>query len=210
MRTKAMIVISLVLAVGACTRRAERERAEHEKAAAEKNEQTQGKAGGAGQKPEGSTGGSPGMTPASRAEKRVMADFRTAEGQNLAGKAEFSQAPSGVMVVVDVEKAPPGKHQVRLYEHADCSNVAGESMGRPFKDEGKVAGETGKERREGDLGVIDVGADGKGQMAMTLEEATLTPGDKHSLAHRSVVILADREGGHKAAGKPIACAPMNE
>jgi len=190
MRTRVLIAMSLVLAAGACGR-TERERARHERADAERRSEESRTA------QEGTTGVTPEMTPASRAEKHIKGDFRTIEGQHLAGKTEFTQSPSGVMLAVEVENAPPGEHEVRLYQHADCSNIAKGSMGRPFAIGEEDRGETARERHHGDLGVIEVGEDGKGKLYTTLEHTNLTPGDRHSLSDHSVVILAHGlEEGH--------------
>src|SRR5690606_40149385 len=126
-----------------------------------------------------------------KAPKRLAAeaDCRTNTGSDLEGEAHFEETPEGVRVVVDVEKAPPGKLGVHIHRFGDCSDIAGQSMGSHFAPRKHPHGLPPQtERHLGDLGNIEIGKDGTGRLEIVIPEANLRPGDTLSFVNRAIVI----------------------
>ncbi|HLV66300.1 MAG TPA: superoxide dismutase family protein [Polyangiaceae bacterium] len=159
---------------------------------------------------EGTTATEP-APPAKVAGKALAAEaeFQTVKGIELDGEARFEETPEGVRIVVEVEDAPPGKRGVHIHQFADCSDIAGQSMGSHFAPRKHPHGlPTQTERHLGDLGNIEVGKDGKGRLEIVVPEANLRPGDSLSFVNRAIVIHQGEDKGTQptgGAGKPIAC-----
>lgn len=174
-------------------------------------EQPVANAGGSGG---GGGAANAGAQRASAEEPRVAKTTLTGKsGVELSGSATFTETEGGVEVFATVSGAPPGKHGIHVHQKPDCSNVAADSMGSHFSPEEHphaLPGEGSNERHLGDLGNIEVGPGGKGELRITIEGATLKPGDTKSFVQRSLIVHADEDKGEKqqpsgGSGKPIAC-----
>jgi len=145
------------------------------------------------------------------AETPAVADveLETAPNVELEGQARLDQEDGAVRVVLEVDEAAPGRHGVHVHEKGDCSDIPGKSMGEHFAPRGHEHGlPTDPQRPPGDLGNIDIDASGEGTLEITVENATLKPGDAMSFSGKALVIHegADtREGPSGEAGTPIAC-----
>ena len=100
----------------------------------------------------------------------------------------FTELPSGgVKVEVWVENATPGTHGLHIHEKGDCSAADASSAGPHFNAAGNPhAAPTDKARHNGDLGNIEIGADGKGHLEITSDMLTVKPG-ANSVVGKSVV-----------------------
>lgn len=147
----------------------------------------------------------------------AQAELTAAAGSKLDGRAKFYQQPDGVLVVVEVEDAPPGKKGVHVHTRGDCSDVKNQSMGPHFapKLEQHALPSEGSDRHLGDLGNITVADDGKGRLEINVPNATLGADDSTSFLGRALIVHAGEDTGSEAqpagnSGTPIACGVIHE
>ena len=109
-------------------------------------------------------------------------------GSHLSGKATFAKAPDGVRVTVRVAGAPPGLLATHIHENGDCSAADAKSAGEHFNPAKKEHGlPPGEERHLGDLGNIEVKADGTGSTEIVVRGASLQAGDPSSFLGRAII-----------------------
>jgi Cu-Zn family superoxide dismutase len=147
----------------------------------------------------------------------AQAELTAADGSKLDGHAKFFQQPDGVLVVVEVEAAAPGKKGVHVHTRGDCSDVKNQSMGPHFapKLEQHALPSEGSERHLGDLGNITVADDGKGRLEIKVPNATLGPDDSTSFLGRALIVHSGEDTGSEAqpagnSGAPMACGVIHE
>ena len=104
------------------------------------------------------------------------------------GTATFTElSTGGVKVHVHIEKAAPGTHGLHLHEMGDCSDPKGASAGGHFNPGGMPhAGPMDMKRHAGDLGNIEIKADGTGDLDITSDLLTVKPGP-NSVVGRAVI-----------------------
>lgn len=145
--------------------------------------------------------------------KKLERELSVADGAQIEGKVVLEETTEGVRVTIDVSDAPAGPLGTHIHERADCSDIAGESMGGHFAPGGHPHGlpsEPGP-KHLGDMGNITIDADGDGRHEHLVRGATLRPGDEKSLLGRAVVIHSAADKGTQPtgdAGKPMACAAI--
>jgi Cu-Zn family superoxide dismutase len=109
-------------------------------------------------------------------------------GSSLTGEATFRQSPSGVIVRLQVNNAPPGMHGVHVHEKGDCSDIEAKSAGPHFNPTNAPHGGPGEApHHAGDLGNLNVGADGTGVLEMTTSSLTIADGP-NAVAQRAIVV----------------------
>jgi superoxide dismutase, Cu-Zn family len=147
----------------------------------------------------------------------AQAELTAARGARIDGQARFIQQPDGVLVVLEVTDAPPGKKGVHVHTRGDCSDIAGESMGPHFapKLEQHALPSEGTDRHLGDLGNITVADDGKGRLEIKVPAATLGVDDSTSFLGRALIVHSGEDTGSGAqpageSGKPMACGVIHE
>lgn len=145
------------------------------------------------------------------------ADLESVEGSEIDGDIEFKQVASGVDVIVSIERATAGKHGIHIHEKGDCSDIAAKSMGGHFNPENYAHALPAEElkRHLGDLGNIEINADGKGEITLTIIGATLKAGDPNSLLGRAFVVHDGEDMGKAKqpagdSGSPIACGVIEK
>jgi Cu-Zn family superoxide dismutase len=155
--------------------------------------------------------------PAVSVPMQARADLSAAEGSSIDGYAKFFQQADGVLVQLEVRHAPPGSKGVHVHTHGDCSDIRGESMGPHFapKLEQHALPSEDADHHLGDLGNIDVGADGTGKLEIKVPAATLGADDSTSFLGRSLVVHGARDSGAEAqpagnSGPPLACGVIHE
>jgi Cu-Zn family superoxide dismutase len=119
---------------------------------------------------------------------QARATIEPRSGSTVTGTATFTELPSGaVKVSVQIEKAPPGTHGLHIHEKGDCSAPDATSAGGHFNPTTMPhAGPMDKEHHAGDLGNIEIGADGKGHLEIETSMLTVKPGP-NSVVGRSVI-----------------------
>ncbi len=126
--------------------------------------------------------------PPDAAAASAKATIESRSGSKATGRAVFTEGPSGgVKAEVWIENAAPGSHGLHLHEKGDCSAADASSAGAHFNAAGNPhAGPADKARHNGDLGNIEIGADGKGHLELTDDLLTVKPGP-NSVVGKSVV-----------------------
>ncbi len=123
----------------------------------------------------------------------AIAALESRSGSSVTGRATFVQQVAGVEVTLEVAGASPGRHGAHLHATGDCSDAEAKSAGPHFADEGQPhGGPTHVAHHHGDLGNVDVGADGTGRLVLLLAGVMLAPGP-HSVVGRSVIVHADAD-----------------
>jgi superoxide dismutase, Cu-Zn family len=122
------------------------------------------------------TGGAAAAPPDAPATAKAAIESKS--GSKVTGRAVFTELPSGgVKAEIWIENATPGTHGLHIHEKGDCSAPDGTSAGGHFNAEGNPhAAPADAKHHNGDLGNIEVGADGKGHLEITSKDLTVKPG----------------------------------
>ena len=125
---------------------------------------------------------------ASDAPAQARATIEPRSGSTVTGTATFTELPGGaVKAVVKIEKAPPGTHGLHIHEKGDCSDPEAKSAGGHFNPSTMPhAGPMDKEHHAGDLGNIEIAADGTGTLTIETSMLTVKPGP-NSVVGKAVV-----------------------
>jgi superoxide dismutase, Cu-Zn family len=119
---------------------------------------------------------------------KASATIESKSASTVTGTATFEEVSTGgVQVHVHIEKAPPGTHGLHIHEKGDCSDPEAKSAGGHFNPAGNPhAGPMDTKRHAGDLGNIEIKADGTGDLDITSDLVTVKAG-ANSVVGRSVV-----------------------
>jgi len=141
---------------------------------------------------------------------RAEAHMEGKTGATVAGHATLIEEKDGVRIVVELTKAPAGKHGLHIHEKGDCSDPKAESAGEHVQLPGQSHGLPTGSRHDGDdpkalvhlgdLGNIDVAKDGRGTLGHFIEGATLQPGKPTSLVDRAVIVHHMEDTGADPSG----------
>ena len=133
--------------------------------------------------------------------KMIVVPLVAKSGSHLSGEATFTQVPGGVKVMIRVAGAPPGKIATHVHETGDCSAPDAKSAGGHFTPTSHQHGlPPGPERHLGDLGNIDIAADGSGSKEITVSGATLKDGDPASFAGKAIIVHEKVDDGGQPVG----------
>ena len=126
--------------------------------------------------------------PAAAEGPRARAAIEARSDSTVTGTATFTElSTGGVKVHVHIEKAPPGTHGLHIHEKGDCSDPKAVSAGGHFNPGGMPhSGPMDMKRHAGDLGNIEIKADGTGDLDITSDLLTVKAGP-NSVVGRSVV-----------------------
>jgi len=122
------------------------------------------------------------------ADPTALAMIESRSDSKVTGKAIFTQLPSGkTRVEVTISGATPGVHGLHIHEKGDCSSPDATSAGGHFNSAGNPhAAPTDAKHHNGDLGNIEIGADGKGTLKIETDMLTVTPGP-NSVVGKAVI-----------------------
>ena len=146
------------------------------------------------------------------ADKPASASARleSRSGSTVTGTATSTELPGGgVKAVVHVEKAPPGTHGLHIHEKGDCSDPEAKSAGGHFNPTSMPhAGPMDAQHHAGDLGNIEIKADGTGDLEITCPMLTVKAGPnsvvgKAVIFHEKADDLKTQPTGN--AGGRLAC-----
>lgn len=142
------------------------------------------------------------------APTRAIAVLVPTEGNKVHGLVTFAKEGEKVKVVAEVEGLAPGKRGFHVHEFGDCSSKDGAAAGGHFNPYGKTHGApTDANRHAGDLGNVDVGADGRAHLefsdpVMKLDGPTSIIG-RGVIVHANADDLKTQPTGN--AGARLAC-----
>ena len=145
-----------------------------------------------------------------RAPVRAHATFVTQAGSSLSGSLTMTERGGVVTLVADVAGASPGAHGIHIHAQGDCSAPDFSSAGGHF-DPGGAPHACPPEvpRHAGDLGSIDVAADGMGHLQIASDLFTLTPGSR-SVSGLAVILHQGADDCHSQpsgdSGARVGCA----
>jgi superoxide dismutase, Cu-Zn family len=122
-------------------------------------------------------------------------------GSHLSGQATFTNVAEGVKVTVLVAGAPPGPLATHVHEKGDCSAPDAKSAGEHFNPTQKQHGvPPDVERHVGDLGNIEIKADGTGATEVVVKGASLQAGDTNSFLGRAIIVHEKQDDGAQPSG----------
>jgi Cu-Zn family superoxide dismutase len=131
-----------------------------------------------------------------RQGERTVATARieSKSGSKLKGKAVFTADKAGAVTMhLEVSDAPPGELAVHVHDKGDCSSPDAKSAGDHWnpmhREHGKNGAETGLYHL-GDIGNIQVGADGKGALTVDTKKWTALAGEFNDVIGHSIVVHA--------------------
>ncbi len=134
----------------------------------------------------------------------------TTENSELYGEVELTQTNEGVMVNAEVYNAPPGKHGFHVHENGSCEdkgNAAGGHFNPAGAQHGMITKDGEGKAHEGDMGNIDINAEGEGTLSLVIPGASLTEG-KNNIVGKAI-ILHEKEDDFSQptgnAGSRIGC-----
>ena len=137
----------------------------------------------------------------------------TTDGSSVAGSATLTDTPAGLQVAVQVSGVPAGKHGLHIHQYGDCGdkgNAAGGHYNPDNVTHGFLPQDGVTKAHPGDLGNIDVGADGAGSLTLVLPGVVLS-GGKYSVGGRAIVLhekVDDFGQPTGNAGSRIGCGPI--
>jgi Cu-Zn family superoxide dismutase len=144
------------------------------------------------------------QSPANASAKPLVVNIKNADGQAV-GTATLSPAASGVKIVLDIKKLPPGEHSIHIHQMAKCEPPDFKTAGPHFNP----AGHSHESVPAGDIPDFSliVGKDGTAHVSTVAPNVTLGD-DDHSVFSNggtAIVIHAVAGGTGTAAPPRIAC-----
>jgi superoxide dismutase, Cu-Zn family len=141
------------------------------------------------------------------ANKPVVANIKNAEGQ-IVGTATFSPAQTGVKIVLDIKKLPPGEHSMHIHQFAKCDPPDFKSAGSHFSP----AGHSHESMPAGDIPDFSliVGKDGTAHVTTVAPNVTLGDDDHSVLSNGGTALVIHAVASSTGSGAPprIACGEI--
>jgi Cu-Zn family superoxide dismutase len=124
-------------------------------------------------------------------ETRAEATIVGKSGSEMKGQAVFTAKGGFVSLRIELENAPPGVHAVHLHEKGDCSAPDAMSAGPHWNPTTQAHGQWGHGAFHlGDIGNIEVGADGKGGTSLRTDLWSIGGKPETDVVGRAVVVHA--------------------
>lgn len=144
--------------------------------------------------------------------RRIDVPLQAKSGSSLSGNATLTETADGVKVELTLEHVPPGEHGAHVHETGDCSAPDGSSAGGHFNPSSNPhALPTNDPRHLGDLGNIEIGADGSGKIEIVAPGANLKEGDPNSFLGKAIIVHEKMDDGGQPtgnAGGRIGCGEI--
>lgn len=132
-------------------------------------------------------------------------------GKGERGTLRFVSEGDSVRIEGSFSGLPKGTRALKILSTEDCDKVSRRS--KDYNPTGAKHGPpSASERHVGDLGNIEVDANGKASFAMTTNSLTIEKDGPSSVLGRTVVITNNKDDGKSQpagkAGRPIACGTI--
>ena len=144
------------------------------------------------------------QSPANASAKPVVVNIMNAESQAV-GTATLSPAASGVKIVLDIKKLPPGEHSIHIHQMAKCDPPDFKSAGPHFNATGHMH-DSAPAGDIPDFSLI-VGKDGTAHVSTVAPNVTLGDDDHSVFSNGGTAIVIHAVAGGTGSGAPprIAC-----
>jgi Cu-Zn family superoxide dismutase len=124
-------------------------------------------------------------------EPEAVAVIASKSDSHLTGKATFHAEGGKVTLKVEIAGAEPGTHAVHLHEKGDCSAADGSSAGGHWNPTSENHGKwAAAPFHHGDIGNVEVGADGKGTLTLTTDLWTIGGAPETDVVGKAVIVHA--------------------
>jgi len=124
------------------------------------------------------------------AETGTVTIHATQDGSPVTGMATLTDTSAGLQVVVEVSNVTPGAHGLHIHQFGSCGD-GGNAAGGHYNPDGVKHGFLPKDgfsgAHAGDLGNIEIGANGSGTLELTLPPLRLS-GAPYSVGGRAIVL----------------------
>lgn len=134
----------------------------------------------------------------------------TKEGSPISGKADLTETPKGLKILVELSNVPPGKHGFHIHEKGSCAeegNAAGSHYNPESAPHGDLFKDGFKHAHAGDFGNLEPEADGT-LSVLTVVKGLALSGDDHNVANRAFILHENEDTFAQPtgnAGGRIAC-----
>ena len=123
--------------------------------------------------------------------REAVANIESRSDSHVTGKATFHEANGQVTLKIKIEGAEPGTHAVHLHEKGDCTAPDGASAGGHWNPTHEGHGKwVASPFHRGDIGNIEVGADGKGTFTLTTDLWTIGGAPETDVIGKGIIIHA--------------------
>lgn len=157
----------------------------------------------------------PFLIPSAFAAKAEAVVKGTAEGSPISGTISFEETGGGLKMNAEVSGLPAGKHGFHIHENGSCAD-AGKAAGSHFNPDKAQHGLLSKDgftgAHAGDLGNIEIAADGTGKSEATLQGLSLSEGP-YDVTGKSVILHEKEDDFGQPtgnAGGRIACGVIEK
>src|SRR5580692_2323966 len=144
------------------------------------------------------------QSPANASAKPLVVTIKNADGQ-VVGTATLSPAASGVKIVLDIKKLPPGEHSIHIHQVARGEPPDFNTAGPHFSP----AGHMHDSAPAGDIPDFSliVGKDGTAHVSTVAPNVTLGDDDHSVFSNGGTAIVIHAVAGGTGSGAPprIAC-----
>ena len=137
----------------------------------------------------------------------------TADGSAITGTAALTDTPQGLKIIVQLQQAPSGTHGLHIHQSGTCGS-GGQAAGGHYNPDGAphgfVLADGLRHAHVGDLGNIEIGADGSGTLELIVPNVTLS-GNRYNVAGRAIILHEWADDFSQPAGNAggrIACGPV--
>lgn len=115
-------------------------------------------------------------------------------GSDMRGDATFTPRDGRVEARVTVENLPPGRHGIHIHEWGDCSSHDSTSSGGHWNPTNQPHGSPDVPTHHvGDMGNLEVGADGRGTLVLSSTEWSVGGADTSNVVGHALVVHADAD-----------------
>lgn len=122
---------------------------------------------------------------------KAVAVIESRSDSHVTGKATFREVNGKVTLRLAIEGAEPGTHAVHLHEKGDCTAPDGTSAGGHWnptrEDHGKWVAPP---FHRGDIGNVEVGANGKGRLTLTTDLWTIGGAPETDVVGKAIIVHA--------------------
>lgn len=144
-------------------------------------------------------------------QKSITVSMSAKSGSDVSGNIDFMEEDGQVTMKVNLMGLSEGEHAIHIHETGDCSSDDGKSAGGHWNPSSENHGKWNTDAfHMGDIGNMEVGADGKATMTfktdkwcLGCDDNTKNIMDKAVIVHGGADDFKSQPSG--AAGKRVAC-----